>query len=67
MVNEVLGRNIRKYRLELGWTQEKLAVVICVSHQVISKWESLEEQLVSYPTHEKLLFTMLKLLRAMKY
>ena len=124
MVNEVLGRNIRKFRRAQSWTQEKLADVLNVSHQVISKWEngiaapdveilcrmawifgtsldslcgmapekidvmieeietelqsdkssyyelytkweSIEEQLVSYPTHEKLLFTVLKLLRAM--
>ena len=40
MVNEILGINIRKNRLALNWTQEKLADVLCVSHQVISKWEN---------------------------
>ena len=40
MVNEILGANIRKYRLSLNWTQEKLADILCVSHQVISKWEN---------------------------
>lgn len=40
MVNDILGRNIRKYRLAQNWTQEKLADVLCVSHQVISKWEN---------------------------
>lgn len=39
-MNEVLGRNIRKYRLSLNWTQEKLANILCISHQVISKWEN---------------------------
>ena len=40
MVNEILGANIRKYRLALNWTQEKMADILCVSHQVISKWEN---------------------------
>lgn len=40
MVNEVLGANIRKKRLERNWTQEKLAEVLCISHQMISKWEN---------------------------
>ena len=40
MTNEILGKNIRKNRLALNWTQEKLADVLCVSHQVISKWEN---------------------------
>ena len=40
MVNEILGANIRKYRLAFNWTQEKLADALCVSHQVISKWEN---------------------------
>ena len=40
MLNETLGTNIRKYRLALNWTQEKLSDVLCISHQVISKWEN---------------------------
>ena len=40
MTNEILGENIRKNRLALNWTQEKLADILCVSHQVISKWEN---------------------------
>lgn len=40
MVNEILGANIRKHRLAFNWTQEKLADALCVSHQVISKWEN---------------------------
>ena len=123
-MNEILGRNIRKHRLSLNWTQEKLADVLCVSHQVISKWENgiaypdiatlcsmiqifnvsldelcgikpdnidiivdeiekeihaekaiysslhskwgtVENQLMRYPTNEKLLFTALTFLRTM--
>ena len=123
-MNEILGRNIRKHRLSLNWTQEKLADVLCVSHQVISKWENgiaypdiatlcsmiqifnvsldelcgikpdnidiivdeiekeihaekaiysslnskwsmIENQLMRYPTNEKLLFTALTFLRTM--
>ena len=40
MVNEILGSNIRQNRLNLNWTQEKMAEKLCVSHQVISKWEN---------------------------
>lgn len=40
MTNEILGKNLRKHRLALNWTQEKLADTLCVSHQVISKWEN---------------------------
>ena len=40
MINDTLGKNIRKHRLNLNWTQEKLADTLCVSHQVISKWEN---------------------------
>ncbi len=40
MLNEILGENIRKYRLTFNWTQEKLADVLSVSHQVVSKWEN---------------------------
>lgn len=40
MINEVLGKNIRRYRLGFNWTQEKLAEALCVSHQVVSKWEN---------------------------
>lgn len=40
MVNEILGTNIRQNRLNLNWTQEKLAEKLCVSHQVVSKWEN---------------------------
>ncbi|MBQ8358957.1 MAG: helix-turn-helix transcriptional regulator [Oscillospiraceae bacterium] len=40
MVNDILGTNIRKHRLARNWTQEMLADVLCVSHQVISKWEN---------------------------
>ncbi len=40
MLNEILGANIRKYRLTFNWTQEKLGDVLSVSHQVISKWEN---------------------------
>lgn len=40
MVNEIFGANIRKYRLAFNWTQEKFADTLCVSHQIISKWEN---------------------------
>lgn len=36
----VLGNNIRKYRRDLGITQEELAAILCVTSQAVSKWES---------------------------
>lgn len=35
-----LGNNIKKYRHELGITQEELAGILCVTGQAVSKWES---------------------------
>lgn len=35
-----LGNNIKKYRHDLGITQEELAGVLCVTGQAVSKWES---------------------------
>ena len=35
-----LGNNIKKYRRELGITQEELAGILCVTGQAVSKWES---------------------------
>lgn len=35
-----LGNNIKKYRKELGITQEELAGILCVTSQAVSKWES---------------------------
>ncbi|MCR5031958.1 MAG: helix-turn-helix domain-containing protein [Lachnospiraceae bacterium] len=35
-----LGNNIKKYRHNLGITQEELASILCVTGQAVSKWES---------------------------
>lgn len=35
-----LGSNIKKFRRELGLTQEELANILCVTGQAVSKWES---------------------------
>lgn len=35
-----LGNNIKKYRRDLGITQEELAGILCVTSQAVSKWES---------------------------
>lgn len=40
MIANVLGENIRQFRLAHNWTQEKLSSVLCISHQVVSKWEN---------------------------
>lgn len=38
-----LGNNIKKYRHDLGITQEELAGILCVTGQAVSKWESGEQ------------------------
>ena len=35
-----LGNNIKKYRRDLGMTQEELAGILCITGQAVSKWES---------------------------
>ncbi len=35
-----LGNNIKRFRKDLGITQEELANVLCVTSQAVSKWES---------------------------
>lgn len=35
-----LGNNIKKFRKNLGITQEELAAILCVTSQAVSKWES---------------------------
>lgn len=35
-----LGNNIKRYRRDLGITQEELASILCVTSQAVSKWES---------------------------
>ena len=35
-----LGNNIKKYRRDLGMTQEELAGILCITSQAVSKWES---------------------------
>lgn len=35
-----LGSNIKKFRREMGLTQEELANILCVTGQAVSKWES---------------------------
>ncbi|WP_026651501.1 helix-turn-helix domain-containing protein [Butyrivibrio proteoclasticus] len=35
-----LGNNIKKFRRDLGYTQEELASILCITSQAVSKWES---------------------------
>ena len=45
-----LGRRIRQQRMQHGWSQEKLAELMGVSRQAVTKWESGR----SAPTADKL-------------
>ena len=38
--NEILGKNIRKKRIEQNISQEYLAEILDISRQSISKWEN---------------------------
>lgn len=40
MYRDIVGQNIRQYRVAHKWTQEKLGDLLAVSHQVVSKWEN---------------------------
>ena len=35
-----IGTNIKKYRHDMGMTQEELAGILCITSQAVSKWES---------------------------
>ena len=35
-----IGRQIRIHRLHCSMTQEKLAALLCVTPQAVSKWEN---------------------------
>ncbi|HNZ62711.1 MAG TPA: helix-turn-helix transcriptional regulator [Bacillota bacterium] len=50
MDTQQLGNNIAKYRKEKGMTQDKLAEIMSVSPQAVSKWENN----ISYPDIELL-------------
>ena len=40
MINDILAKNIAKYRKAQGFTQEELARTVGVSFQAVSKWET---------------------------
>ena len=37
--NGYIGQQIKRYRVEMGYTQEKLGQLIGVTSQAVSKWE----------------------------
>lgn len=39
-MHQILGDNIQKLRKESGLTQEKLAALLGVSFQAVSRWEN---------------------------
>ncbi len=36
---DTIGQQIKRYRVEMGYTQEKLGQLIGVTTQAVSKWE----------------------------
>lgn len=35
-----IGKNIKKYRMKMGMTQDQLAEKLCVTRQAVSNWET---------------------------
>ena len=39
LIMSIIGLQIKKYRIECGYTQEQLGKIIGVTTQAVSKWE----------------------------
>lgn len=53
-IYNIIGRNIRKYRIKKGWTQRKLAETLLLSNSFIGKLESVTYQTISIDTLEQI-------------
>ena len=53
-IYNVIGRNIKKYRKEKGWTQRQLAQELLLSESFIGKLESVTHQTISIDTLEQI-------------
>ena len=49
-IYNVIGKNIKKYRIKKGWTQRKLAETLLLSDSFIGKLESVTHQTISIDT-----------------
>ena len=53
-IYNTIGKNIRKYRKEKGWTQRELADKLLLSDSFIAKLESVTYQTLSIDTLEQI-------------
>lgn len=53
-IYNIIGKNIRKYRMKKGWTQRKLAETLLLSNSFIGKLESITYQTISIDTLEQI-------------
>lgn len=53
-IYNIIGKNIKKYRIKKGWTQRKLAETLLLSDSFIAKLESVTHQTISIDTLEQI-------------
>lgn len=53
-IYNVIGKNIRKYRMKKGWTQRRLAETLLLSNSFIGKLESVTYQTLSIDTLDQI-------------
>lgn len=53
-IYNVIGKNIKKYRKQKGWTQKQLAEKLLLSDSFIGKLESVTYQTISIDTLEQI-------------
>lgn len=53
-IYNVIGKNIKKYRILKGWTQRELAESLLLSDSFIAKLESITYQSISIDTLEQI-------------
>ena len=53
-IYNTIGKNIKKYRIQTGWTQKELAEQLLLSDSFIGKLESVTRQTLSIDTLEQI-------------
>ncbi len=53
-IYNTIGKNIKKYRIQKGWTQKELAEQLLLSDSFIGKLESVTRQTLSIDTLEQI-------------
>ena len=53
-IYNIIGKNIKKYRMRKGWTQRELAEKLYMSESFIAKLESITYQSIAIDTLEQI-------------